>query len=289
MKNIIKLSVLFSSVLVSSAAFAQVVNPSQNESQYQYVGDLQKPAQSESGLLKISVGAGTVYSPAYVGAEKYTFKFFPDIRIDYDKTVFFNGQDGLGYNFYPTENWRVGPVAKVDFGRPEDGGSLFSFGQKTPELRGLGDVDPTFELGGFSEFKFADSWAFKVEVRQGIGGHEGLVADTNLNYMTRAGDITLTFGPRMKFADDNYINSYFGITPGQSAASGYSVYNAGGGVFSYGLGGAAIMPLTESVKLAAFLGYDRLASEVSKSPLVKQRGQTDQVVVGTSVTYDLGL
>lgn len=289
MKNIIKISALFSTILVSSASFAQVVNPSQNENQYQYAGGLPKAEQQESGLLNITVGAGTVYSPAYVGADKYTFKLFPDISIDYDKTVFLSGRDGLGVNFYPTENWRIGPVAKVDFGRPEDGGSLFSFDEKTPELRGLGDVDATFELGAFSEYKFAEKFALKVELRQGIGGHEGMVADANLNYMTQAGDIRLTFGPRMKFADDNYINAYFGITPGQSAASGYSVYSADSGIFSYGLGGAAIMPLTESVKLAAFLGYDRLASEVTKSPLIKLRGDSDQVVVGTSLTYDLGL
>ncbi len=45
------------------------------------------------------------------------------------------------------------------------------------DLKGLNDVDWGFELGGFAEFYPTDNIRGRVEVRRGIGAHDGVVAD----------------------------------------------------------------------------------------------------------------
>jgi MipA family protein len=236
-----------------------------------------------------TVGAGMVYAPVYLGADSYALSALPNIRITYADKFFFSINDGVGYNVINQGGWRIGPIGRYDFGRSEDGDSPFRIaGEKTDDLRGLGDIDGTVELGGFLEYSF-DRFTAKVELRQGVNGHEGFVGDAEVRYsqeITGLGrPIILSVGPNLKFAGSNYNGAYFGIDAGQSARSGLARYDAGAGVVSYGVGGAVIVPIRDAISMAVFAGYNRLASEAADSPLVKTRGSNNQAAIGISVGY----
>ena len=93
----------------------------------------------------------------------------------------------------------------------------------------------------------------------------------------------------MKVVSDNYNDSYFSVTPGQSIASGLPVYNADGGVHSFGAGATVILPLSRDNKMSAVLiaGYDRLTGDAGDAPLVRLRGARDQAAVGLFFSYRL--
>lgn len=253
------------------------------------------PAVAQSGGKKpqpdwlIGVGAAGLVAPAFEGANDYNLMAVPDIRVSYKDKFFASVPEGIGYNVINSNGWRAGPIGKVHWGREEDGGSPWRVaGTESTALRGLGDVDATFEAGGFVEYTWREHYATKAELRQGVNGHEGLVGELGFSYKDRYGDIGYSFGPRLKWASEDYNQTFFGINATQSARSGLATYDADAGLVSYGVGGFASMPLGEQLRASLFAGYDHLGDEAADSPLVTERGSEHQLMGGASITYFFG-
>jgi outer membrane protein len=241
---------------------------------------------------QFTVGAASLYAPVFTGSKDYQLLAVPNLKIEYKDRFFASVQDGVGYNVLQGSNWRAGPLAKYTFERKEDGESTFRVaGKKSTALLGLGDVDGTVELGGFLEYK-ASPLSYKLKLRQGVNGHEGMVGEASVNYggrITGSGKpIIYSVGPRTQFADSNYNNAYFGISPTQSARSGLGQYTADNGLVSYGVGAFALVPIADKVSFSFFGGYDRLAKQAADSPLIKQRGSENQFVGGVMLNYQFG-
>lgn len=246
----------------------------------------QKPAMDQG--WSVSVGAGVLATPSYLGDDAYQLRAVPNIKVTYGDS-FFASIEGIGYRLIDGQGWRAGPIVKYDFGRDEDGDSPFLVaGDKTDDLNGLGDVDGTVEVGGFVEYGFRPFTA-KVELRQGIGGHEGLVGEVGLDYGGRlvVSDqmVIFSIGPDVSIVDQNYNEAFFGVDAGQSAASGLDAFEAGGGVLSYGVGGTVIIPFTDKVSAVTFARYQRLAGDAADSSLVQDRGSENQGAIGLFLNY----
>ncbi len=241
------------------------------------------------GGWEYSVGAGALYSPTYLGDDEYRLMLVPDIRVTYQDKFFASISEGVGYNVINNEKWRAGPILKLDFGRDDDGESFFSVsGDDTNDLRGLGDVDTAAEIGGFIEYNLKP-FVTKFELRQALGGHEGLVADLGLYYKTRTQygqtPVFVSFGPEIKFASEDYHDAYFGVNAGQSARSGLAQYNPDGGVLFYGVTGSARVPMSDQVSAVLFAKYGYLGDESRDSSLVRQRGEEAQGTIGVFLNY----
>lgn len=237
----------------------------------------------------IGIGGGAIVAPAYEGSKEYNLMVVPDIRVSYKDKFFASVPEGIGYNVINSNGWRAGPIGKIHWGREEEGGSPWRIaGGDTTALRGLGDVDMTFEAGGFAEYTYMQHYATRVELRQGLGGHEGMVADVGLSYKNRYGDIGYSVGPRLKWASEDYNQTFFGVNAAQSARSGLATYDADGGIVSYGIGGFASVPITEQLRASLFAGYDHMGDEAGDSPLVSERGSDHQFMSGASITYMFG-
>ncbi len=251
-----------------------------------------QPPQDDDGW-SLSLGAGGLFAPSYEGDDDYRLSLLPNIQIAYGDRFFASVQDGVGYNLINSDALRIGPIGRVEFSRDEDGSQPFAVtGERTSDLLGLGDVATTVELGGFVEADIGPLEA-SVQARRGINGHEGFVIDAGLTYGGRSfavgPPIIYAFGPRIKIVGDNYNDAYFSVTPVQSIASGLPVYDAGGGLHSYGFGGAVIFPITRDNRISAVMigGYDRLAGDVGDAPLVRLRGSRNQAAVGFFLSYKL--
>lgn len=237
----------------------------------------------------ISAGAGLLVSPSYLGDDEYQFMAVPNIRMTYADKFFASIQEGAGYNLINNKHWRVGPLVRYDFGRDEDGDNTFRVGgDDTNDLRGLGDVDGTVELGGFIEYKMQPVSA-KVEILQGVGGHEGMSGSAGLKYNGRTQlkqkALMYSFGSEIKFADSNYHEAYFGVDVGQSVASGLAQYKPDAGILTYGVGASIIMPITDKVATVLFTNYNRLGDEAANSSLVEERGSANQGTAGLFINY----
>lgn len=237
---------------------------------------------------RINVGLGAVYSPVYEGADEYGLSVFPDVRVNYKDEFFASVPEGVGYNVINKNGWKAGPIAKVKFGRDEDdGGSIFRISGETDDLRGMGDVDDTLELGGFAQYSY-QQWISRLELRQGVGGHESWVSDASVKYTGAHKDIRYSVGPKLTLAGADYVNTYYGIDGGQSLNTGLPTHDADGGLVSYGIGASAMMPVAKKTSLTVFGGYDRLAGDAGDSPLVEERGTKNQFMVGVGVGYQFG-
>ena len=239
----------------------------------------------------VTLGAGVLYKPAFLGSDDYQAMAVPDIKVEYKDVFFASPFEGVGFTAIDSDGWRAGPIAKYDFGRTEDDDNPFRIaGGETTALKGLGDIDGSFEIGGFLEYNYEQLGA-RLELRQGIGGHEGFVGEAGVSYtgMTDAPGLPVVYsiGPRLAFADSNYNGAYFGIDAGQSARSGLARYDADFGLVSYGIGGFAAVSLTDSVSLGVFAGYDRLGEQAADSPLVRDRGDENQFMAGLRLGYAL--
>ena len=237
----------------------------------------------------LTLGAGALTAPTYEGDDSYRVSILPNIQVTYGDDFFASVQEGGGYRFINEDTLRVGPIGRLKFSRGEDGDQPFAVtGEDTTDLRGLGEVDTTFELGGFVEYEIGGV-TLGAEARKAVSGHDGAVLDLDVSWSGRSmafgPPLIWSFGPRVRVVDDTYTTAYFGVTPAQSAAAGLPVYTAGGGVYSYGLGGTAILPLDDRWTLVAFASYEKLAGDAAESPLVQLRGSEDQATLGIFVSY----
>jgi len=125
-----------------------------------------------------------------------------------------------------------------------------------------------------------------AELRQGFGGHHGVVGELMADAVVRASrQLTLSAGPRLTLASTSALASYFSITASQAAASGLPAFDAKGGVHAAGVGAQARYLWTPQWGTHIFVEYERLVGDARRSPLVTQRGSANQWTFGFGVTY----
>lgn len=250
----------------------------------------ERPVNEGWGL---NVGAGGLLAPSYEGDDKYRVSIFPNIQVTYGDDFFASVQEGVGYRVINSDTLRAGPIGRIRFSRDADGDQPFAVtGDDSTDLAGLGDIDTSIELGGFVEYELGNV-TLSAEARKAVSGHESLVADVGARWSGRmmafGPPVIWSIGPRARIVDDTFNDAYFGVTPTQSLASGLPNYAAEGGLYSYGVGATAIIPLDRDNRwtAVAFAGYDRLTGDAADSPLVQLRGAEDQASLGIFVSYRL--
>ena len=240
----------------------------------------------------MTVGVAPVFGMAWQGSKDTALSIFPDLRVNYKDTLFLSVQDGLGWNAVNQDGWKAGPIVRARFGRNEDdGGSPFLIAGGSDALRGMGDVDIAGEAGGFVEKRLGakKQWRLRAEVRQGFGGHEGVVGDVLAQYSGRSGKVIYAVGPRATFASGDFMRTYYGVDGAQAARTGLAVSRPDGGLVSYGMGASLIRPLDRKRAVAVFAGVDRLGGEPAGSSLIRERGQRTQFSIGLGYSYRFGL
>lgn len=236
-------------------------------------------APGQKGDWTITIGVEGRVLPTYEGSDRYTVIPLPqfDIRRAGTPAHFSSPRDGFGFGILDSGKFRAGPSFKIRLPRRESADN---------DLTGLGNVDFTLEAGAFAEYWLLPWLRGRAEVRQGFGGHHGVVGDLMADAVVPAGpQLTFSGGPRMTLASGAAVSPYFSVNGTQSAASGLPVYEAGGGVYSYGAGAQARYQWSPQWATNVFAEYERLSGDAGDSPITRLRGSRDQVQVGIGATY----
>jgi outer membrane protein len=231
----------------------------------------------------VTIGVEGRMTPSYEGSDRYVFLPLPlfDVRKAGTPRRFHGPRDGFGVPILDTGMFRAGPAIKIKLPRRESDDS---------DLNGLGNVDWTIEVGGFLEFWPTQWLRTRGELRQGIGGHHGIVGDLMADLvMPVTPQLTLSGGPRTTFMSDKAVDPYFSVNAVQSANSGLPVYSAGGGFYSYGAGVQARYEWSPQWATNVFVEYARLTGDAADSPIVALRGSRDQWQVGLGVSYSFDM
>jgi outer membrane protein len=231
---------------------------------------------------KVSLGAGALFKPDYEGSDEYEVDPLPDISISYRDLVFLRGTT-LSANLLtmnvlrPDGILQVGPLVRYRFGRDQDDNEA---------LRGLGDVDGSVEAGVFARYRVG-LWSTGLSLVQDIaGGHEGMLGEAFISQDVPLSErLRASLRGSVTWASDDYMNSYFGISPAQAARSGRAPFDADSGFKDIGLSLGLEYSLSAGWSVGGRIGYIRLLNDAADSPLVDEDGSANQFTAGVSLSY----
>ena len=234
---------------------------------------------SPSGNWTATVGIGGEYRPDFQGSKNWMLLPIPIISIRRGGSLanFRGARDSASIALIDFGDFRIGPAAKFVAARKSADHS---------ELNGLGDVKAAFELGGFVEYYAVDWLRLRSELRQGVGGHQGTVADVSADFIVPLIDrLTISAGPRFTWKSTKAVALYFGVDAAQSLASGLPVFDARGGAHSVGFGSQLSYRINPQWEVRAYVEYEKLLGDAANSPLVALRGSSNQTTVGLGASY----
>lgn len=242
-------------------------------------------AFSQGSAWKYTVGAGAMVMPNYEGSKHYVIRPLPMLDVSWEDTVSLSAVEGLKVTARPLP----------DKGFFVSGGIGYWAGRKEgvdkhhgDSLRGLGN------LSGGAVGKFQTGYrlgAFRVAVDVERDIHDdrhGTTVTPNIGYaIIQRRDFRLNAKAAASWADDDYMQNMFGITPGQAASSlkHYQVFKPGAGLKDAQIGLSADYRVTSSVSVFALANVSRLLGDAADSPIVKTQGSKNQFGGGLGIAY----
>ena len=237
---------------------------------------------TSSGWI-VTLTANGLVSPRYPGSDDLTAVAFPSVsfRRVGEPRRFTTPDDGLSLALYDTSRFRAGLAGRYRGGR---------YDGYDRRLTGLEDVDWAVEPGVFVEFWPVEFLRARAELRHGVGGHHGFVADVGLDLVQRFGAFTLSGGPRIALGDGEFTRTYFGVRPFEAVLNGaLPAYRPSGGITSVGLATALSYDWSPQWSSTVSASYSRLVSDAADSPIVKRFGSENQFTFGASLSYSFAV
>lgn len=240
----------------------------------------QEPAYGLSG--RIGMVVATV--PTYEGSPNRRTLAGPDLTLSYRSrdwgTVEF-GQRGLIWNAVEAGPFRLALVAQFDPGRKDKDTATLDPTPGDKRLAGMGRVQSSTEAGvgiGYGPLM--------VVARQSLSerGPKGAQVDMSAEVPWSLSDrLNLRFALGATWANRDYMQTYFGVTPAQAQATSFSVYTPKSGCRKVEASVGAEYAMAASWKLQANLGFTRLGDDAAASPLVGRRNGTSAAL---AVAYE---
>ena len=236
---------------------------------------------SEGGGYTITVGGGAQTYPKYPGADSYGLNFLPAFGFRREGTPmpFEAPDDGIGLGILGRDSaFNFGPAIRLQNRREEvDVGAP------------VGDVGFTVEVGGFVEVFPSENFRLRGELRQGLGGHKGLVGDIGADFVVRdENSYIFSIGPRARWADSDHNRAYFGV-PVAIPASGLAAYDVDSGFYAVGAQAGLTYRVGRNWGLQGYAGYDRLIGNAADSPIVRGFGSRDQFSGGLGLFFEFNV
>jgi outer membrane protein len=221
---------------------------------------------------RFSAGPGVATIPEYPGADSQRTLVVPVISATYGR--FFVGGDpgsgspaGVGLDLYRNGPWRLGISAYGDLTRRKE--------SDDERLRGLGDVDPALRAGVFGSYS-TERFVLRASVGSDVSGNDQgtLVRLDALARFRPSERLTLTAGPGLTWANDEYTRTFFGVDALQSARSGLPQYEAKSGLNSARFSVGANYQIDRSWSVGANLVAASLQGDAADSPVTEEKSQT---------------
>lgn len=260
-----------------SSARAQTPSPLQD---WQYSGgiSLAKLFEPNRPDWLVVLGVATEHRPLYDGAELTRTVAGPVINIRYKDLWFASVAEGLGINVLSGEHYRAGLALAYDLGRYVH--------DDVTHLTGLGDIKMAPAAKVFVSYAISKRipLVVRADVRQILGGADGMVADLDAYFPLPGSSrrLIMLAGPSYTYADHRYLQKEFGVTPIQSIASGYPVYDVHAGSDAVGLGFSSTGFITSHWLINFDTAINHLLGSAAQSPITQRRTQH---VFALSVAY----
>jgi len=155
-----------------------------------------------------TLGGGVSYAPRYEGAAHNRRRFMPLLELSYNSgKLFISPLRGIGYNFSDSRNVQYGLRLAMAMGRRQN---------VDPHLNGMGNISRTAEFGPYLNWRIAPWYVSGGLTTSSHGSHAELGGGINLPLS--AAD-RMRIGTNLNWGNQQYNQTYFGITPAQATAS----------------------------------------------------------------------
>lgn len=223
------------------------------------------------------LGAMALAQPEYEGSDRRIVKLRPLWAYQWGRFRISTSRAGAAMNFAGDPEGPGASALLLNSGPLRFGAALrFDNGRKNGDsehLKGLPDVRRTLRGRLFAGWKLDEHWDLSGNVSQDLLGRRGgAVGSLDLGYHHRLGERSeWSAGVGTALGSRQNMQTYFGVTPEQSATSGLAAFEPGAGVRNVYGGVGFITALTPRWILFGNAGAARLVGDAAASPLTLQR------------------
>jgi outer membrane protein len=225
-----------------------------------------------AGNWNVTLGLVMVDSEKYPGSSARKLHIYPLGEIVYRDRFFFKGDPipgatirGLGAYLFKNEHWAITASLAPDFTERHE--------QDDVRLRGLGNVVTTMRAALAASYS-RDWWRISAAVTQDLSSSkkEGVKGGFDFVATWHATErLTLDAGPGVTIANGENTRTFFGVTPLQSARSGYAIYDPSGGVQNIRLSVGMNYRISRSWFAGAFASESKLQGDAANSPFIEKK------------------
>ncbi len=225
------------------------------------------------------VGLGAGAAPDYEGSEDTTGVplFLFQHNYDSGRFVKLNGPN-LKVNLLADKQFSLGPVLNYRFERDD---------VDNDQVDRMDKIDAALEAGVFAGVNI-DNVLLGVELLADVSDeHDGFLAQVNAGYKWKVmPELTLTPGVFLTYADDDYMDTYFGVNPGNGGnRTTMPNYSADSGLKDVGINLVAHYTPWEKWGIMGLFSYKSLLNDAKDSPIVDDEGDDKQFMFGLMATY----
>ncbi|MTV38763.1 MipA/OmpV family protein [Duganella radicis] len=225
-------------------------------------------AKPAAGGDSFTAGVGLAYVPEYAGADKSRVLPLPFLEKTYANGFFLSTQRGIGYAT-EVDGFKLSGALGYNGGRKDHKENYFS---GSDALKGMGNIEGAAQAVLSVGYQVG-TVGLSLTTKQNLGHREygstytlGLEAPLYTSATDQIG-----FGASAEYGDRKHMQTYFGVTARQSAASGYKAYTAKAGFENVTAGVNWSHVIDSNWAVRSVLGVSRLTGDAADSPLTKRK------------------
>ena len=226
----------------------------------------------------VSVGGGIGFAPDYEGSEDYEAVPVPFADVKFGNGMFVKLLGlNLRANLIPDKMWNLGPVYNYRAERDDVDNNAVD------DMKEVSDAN---ELGLFGGFNI-DNWFVSLEFLADMGdAYDGWYSKLRGGYNWIINNSwALSIGASTTYADQDYMQTYFGVTAADAARSGLSQYSADSGIKDVGIDLGVNWTITQSWSAKGIASYTQLVGDADDSSPVVNEGDEGQFFGAALVVY----
>ena len=220
----------------------------------------------------LTLGGGVDVAPRYSGSDKSRVTAAQVVDYAMANGFFISTTRGLGYG-NRVGNLDYSAALSYRAGRKDRDVSSDSIASGSDYLRGMGDVKGSAVVVPGLGYRVTDWLNVQLQAEvpvserdNGEAVHFGIASPL---YTSPENSVTLALTG--SWGSDKYMQTYYGVSAAQSAASGFARHDAGSGIYAYSLNLDWTHKLTSRWSLLAAAGVTQLTGEAGDSPIVQRK------------------
>lgn len=209
-----------------------------------------------------TLGVGAAVAPRFQGSDEFQVQPLPLVDVKYGR-FFARLGDGVGVNVIETPTIAAGVALDWMWGYD---------GDDVPD--GIDGVDGALGVRVFLSVRYEGAVATLAATQAVTDTDRGLVVNASLAYPLSVTErLTITPSLGTSWANETYMDGYFGVDASEAAASGLGQYKPASGFKDVSFLASARYRITDSIAVVGSVGVTHLLGEAADSPIVERKTQ----------------